>query len=313
MGFDYTNRISPRPTIFSYPNHSPTLYALLSKYDPYDYYRHYGFEAFASTKLIDFTRFKVTYSDYKERIAPVNTDFSVFRNDEDPRPSLAAVEGHLRSMGVALSFDSRPLIRNKGVDQQIPLIQYARFEAGLEYASPDFIENDFDFRRYYVEFERRQRTLGLGISTLRFYAGTSDGDLPPQKYFVADFGNFYFFNARGFNTLDETNFAGNRILAINARHDFKRRLWVASGLPYIEDIPLWLSLHVGVFWSQFRDHRSYPGDDYLLVAERPYREVGFSIGNLTPFLMPFNLLIDFSWQISKYDSNARSIELGIEF
>jgi hypothetical protein len=182
----------------------------------------------------------------------------------------------------------------------------------VEHASPDFIDNDFDYRRYFVNVFRRQRTLDQGLSSVGIYAGSSDGDLPPQRYYSVDFGDPYFFSGLGFNTLDQTNFGGSRALAVAARHEFRRRLFVASGLPLVRDIPYWLSVHGGIFWTDFKHHAGREGDDAINVAGQPYREIGFGLGNLTPFIMPFNFALHFTWQLSDYETSDWSIFLGLD-
>jgi hypothetical protein len=49
----------------------------------------------------------------------------------------------------------------------------------------------------------------------------------------------------------------------------------------------------------------------LATAPSPYTEVGFSLGNLTPFLSPFNLSASFSWQLSSYATRRFRFGFGI--
>ena len=64
--------------------------------------------------------------------------------------------------------------------------------------------------------------------------------------------------------------------------------------------------------SDFEGKTTFPGDEFLLTAEKPYIEAGFGIGNLTPFISPFNLAVFFSWQISDYDTDGFSWDIGIQ-
>jgi hypothetical protein len=313
VGFDVINRITHRPTVISDDDFNPTFEALMALKDPYDYFRIRGYRVFASTKLFDRTRLRIGFDDFEHYSEPLRTDYSFFGDpDQSLRENPDVIGGRLRSISARFRYDSRPLLNSKGVDYRIGELQYARIEAGVEYASPDFIDNDFDFRRYYVDLRRRQRTLGLGISEFRVYAGGSDGALPPQRYFSVDFSDSYFSNRLGFNTFDGVNFGGNRTLVISAHHNFRRRLFVASGIPGVKDIPLWLSVYGGVFWTEFRNHTPHEGDDYIVTANRSYRELGFGLGNLTPFLTPFNLGLNFTWQLSNYETSDFSIYLGLE-
>jgi hypothetical protein len=107
-----------------------------------------------------------------------------------------------------------------------------------------------------------------------------------------------------------TNYVGNRAAMVVVQHDFGRRLFAMSGLPLIRSLPFSLGLHGGVFYTAFADHASVPGDSLLTSAATPYSEIGFSLGNLTPFLSPFNLAARFSWQLSSYATRRFSFGFG---
>ena len=101
------------------------------------------------------------------------------------------------------------------------------------------------------------------------------------------------------------------------RHDFDRLLFAKSGIPVIRSLPCTFSVHGGVFWTEFVGQpaqgalrfdllapdgerlRAFPGP-YLLEARTPYSELGFGLGNLTPFVSPFNFAARFTWQLSNY-------------
>ena len=54
-----------------------------------------------------------------------------------------------------------------------------------------------------------------------------------------------------------------------------------------------------------------PGDSLLVAAPRAYSEVGFGLGNLTPFLSPFNLAAHFTWQLSSYPTSRFAFALSL--
>ena len=49
------------------------------------------------------------------------------------------------------------------------------------------------------------------------------------------------------------------------------------------------------------------------LSYKAYRELGFGVGNLTPYLAPFNLALFFTWQLSDYDTNDFWITWGVRF
>ncbi len=313
LGFDYRRRIERRSTLIAGADFNPTPLALAAGYDPLDYYRAKGWEATISMKLIDHTRLILKYSDYKHRSAPVTTRHTVFDYDEDrPRWNSPIAEGDFRSFKATFRYDSRKMFRNKGQDITIDDTEYWTFQASVERTAPDWIDSDFYFSRYYFDLRRNQRTLGMGISSLRIFAGDSDGDLPPQRYYTVDFGGGPLGTDMGPSSLGDDNFSGNRALLIYGRHDFRRRLFVTSGIPLVKDIPFWLSVHGGIFWTEFKNHRTWPGDDLIKNARRPYREIGVGLANLTPFISPLNLAFNFTWQLSKYDTSRWQLGFWID-
>jgi hypothetical protein len=197
------------------------------------------------------------------------------------------------------------------VDYRLGRLAWTRLSLGAEVAAPGVIPNDFSYRRYTFDVERRQRTLNVGVTTIRGAVGIATGYVPPQRYFTVDFGmETATFQRNGFNTLAETNYSGTRAALLTVRHDFDRLLFVKSRLPLVRSLPVTLSLQGGVFWTDFIDHPSAPGDLLLTPARRPYSELGFGLGNLTPFLSPFNLAAHITWQLSAYPTHRLRFGFG---
>lgn len=306
VGGTVKNEVVHRPTVISSPAYNPSFNAFFFKIDPFDYYRERGFELFASVKPVDFTRLMVTFSDYRQTSLATSVGHSVFRRSVRHRLNPPIIEGDLRSLGAALRYDSRPLINNKGVELTTDPTDFFLCEVGAEYSSPDFAGSDFDFRRYYIKVQAQSKFSGLGITTLTGYAGTSDRYLPPQKYFSIDFQDPDFFRRRGFNTVAESNFGGDRAASVYLSHDFGHFTFRNSGIGFLKKLPVGLKIYGGAFWTEFRNHPAYPGNEDIRMALRPYTEIGFGLTNLTPFLSPFNLAFHFTWQLSPYDTERYS-------
>ncbi|MEO8451622.1 MAG: DUF5686 family protein [Gemmatimonadota bacterium] len=311
VGALYHDETVRRPTLVS-RTYNPTTRALLFRLDPLDYYREQGLTLSLHTKLVDFTRFEIQYNDQRQSSLPVVTDYSVFSVDRRQRPNLPIEDGRLRSLSASLTYDSRPLAGRKGREQQLPQLIWTRLRLSAEVAAPGLIPNDFDFRRYSAQLERRQRTLGIGLTTISAAGGFATGAVPPQRDFIVDFGTeARTFQGTGFNTLKETNFAGTRAAMIVVEHDFGRLLFAKSGVPLVRQIPFGLSINGGVFWTDFHGGIPNPQDAALNTAPGGYAEFGFGIGNLTPFLSPFNLAAHFTWQLSAYPTRRFRFGLGL--
>jgi hypothetical protein len=288
-------------------DYNPTYRALLFRLDPLDYYREHGWTVSLNSKLFNFTEFDLRYKDVSQSSLGVVTNYSVFAVDRPQRPNPAIVEGRLRSLRGSLVYDSRPLLRSKGQDYYLEQFGGTRTRVSLvtEVAAPELIPNDFDFQRYAIQLERRQRTFNLGVTTIVAGAGVARGNVPPQRYFTIDFGmKTLTFQGNGYNTLSETNYAGTEAAMFTVRHNFDRLLFAKSHIPGIRQLPFTLSIHGGVFWTNFsRDHTPNPGDAFLASARRPYSELGFGLGNLTPFLSPLNFAAHVTWQLSAYPTH----------
>ncbi len=310
IGATYHDETVQRPAMISGAYNSTQL-ALFAKIDPLDYYREEGFTVSFSTKLVDFTQFRLQYNDVNQSSASVVSDYSIFDNDKLQRANPAIVNGRLRSVSASFTYDSRPLLKSKGRDFFFNTLTYTRITLGAEHTSPSFVGSDFDFRRYTLRLRRRQRTFSLGLTTIDAVAALSSGRLPTQRYFTVDFGNGVFFQGGGFNTLEEQNFSGNRAAMFFVNHDFEQRLLRASRIPLIRDLPITLSVHGGAFWTDFVNHTPNPGDALVATAPSAYTELGFGVGNLTPMIAPFNFSAWFTWQLSSYGTERFAFAFGI--
>jgi len=309
FGADYRNKITRRPTIMTSTRFNPTFMSLGFKIDQLDYYHEKGFRLDLESKLLNKTNLAISYSDYSQYSETNHTDYSVFYPDKEHRINPSITDGKLRSLSANFMWDSRPRIKNKNEVFYMITTNYIRFNAGIEYASPDFIKNDFDFRRYYISITKRQRMFGWGVSSFYLYAGGSDGQLPPQRYFMVDYGGEAMITARAFKTMSDCNFAGNRAGVLYLDHNFGTRLFRESRLPLIKNLPFSFSVYGGIFWAEFKNHTEQPGDKCYKVAKKPYREIGFGIGRLP--VMNFKMM--FTWQLSDYPTEDFSFDFLFEF
>ncbi len=311
VGFEYHDEITHRPTIFTKPDFDPAFFAFLADMDPFDYYVEKGFKARVGLRPIRHLEFAAIYRDFKQYTVGKNEDYSLFDPDT-ARFNPPIADGHLRSVGAELVWDSRNLILNKGQELPESQLPYVIFKTGVEYASPDFIDNDFHYRRYFASFNPHYRFLGLGTSEMLLYGGMSDGKLTPQNLFTVDFAGELMPEHLSFKTLGRNNFSGNRVVSAYISHDFGRLLFLKSGLPGIKDLPLSLGVHGGAFWTDLRGENFQATMDNARLARTAFSELGFSVGRIPP--LSFKLY--FTWQLSGYTSDdieKFSFDLGFGF
>jgi hypothetical protein len=310
IGASYHDETVNRST-FPSDGNDPTIRAWLSGRDPFDYYRERGFSLLLRSQLVGPLGVELRYDDARQSSLPMTTESLFGKDNVRPNPPIA--DGTLRSLAALLIYDSRPILRTKHADRRLPESDWVRVRLGVEVSAPSLIQSDFAFRRYWGQVERRQPISGWGVTTVSAMAGTATGNLPPQRYFAVDFGtDLLGFQRAAFTTLENATYSGSRAAAVAVEHDFRSFLFAKSGLPLIRKIPLTLSIHAGAFWTGFAANRSsYPGDSVLRTARTPYTELGFGVGNLTPFLAPFNLAAYFTWQLSHYPTHGFRFGLAI--
>ncbi len=311
VGAAYGDETVSRPTLIS-NQYNPTFRALFSRADPLDYYRERGLNVALRTKLLDLTQLELGYEDARQSSLDTLPGYSFHSTRYPPRDNPPIAAGHLRAVSATLSWDSRQMVRSGETDFRLNPASWTRITAGVEVAAPSVLPDDFSYRRYQVQIERAQPLFGWGTTTISAVGGIATGLVPPQRYFTVDFGmDFLAVEGNAFSTLSRTNYYGNRAAVLTVRHDFDRILLARSGLPLIRDLPFTLSVQGGLFWADFVNHRPSPADSMLATAPTPYTEVGFSLGNLTPFLSPFNFSATFAWQLSSYATRRFRFGIGL--
>lgn len=277
--------------------------AFVNRIDPNDYYRDHGILLSLGAKLLNFTRFELRYADTHQATLDTLPGLGFHSTRLPPLPNPPIRDGHLRSVSGILTFDSRQLVRNRGVDVRLSGPDWTRASVSLEVAAHDILDGDFSFRRYTFQLQHRQQMGGLGSTTVTLVGGLATHFAPPQQYFTMGYGlQLFAAEGAGFNTLSRVEYAGNRALMVTLRHDFGRLLRI---------VPATLSLHGGVFWTDLVGNVPAPADSMLTMARRPYTEAGFTLGNLTPFLAPFDFAASFTWQLSSYPT--RPFRFGFGF
>ncbi len=308
IGWRYHDETMVRPTLPS-SGRDATLHALVAR-DPFDYYRERGVVLSVDARLIGKVRVGGDYRDARQANLPVSSDFTVRRSERIVRDNAPIIPGRLRSLTGRLSLDTRPVMRAKGGDYPLPTLAWSWVQFTAELSDPDWIASDFSYRRFQVEAMHRRRIGTIGALTLRSVAGWSRGALPPQRQFGVDHGTDPLGLERiGFNAMGDTLFAGNRLWAVTARHEFGRLPFAASGIPVIRDLPVRVSVQGGAFRTAWNRAGPRPVGVHD-ATDRTYGEVGLRFDGLTPFLAPFDLTVAITRQLSSYPTKGWAVGFG---
>ena len=311
LGASWGDETVSRPTLIS-GQYNPTFRALFARVDPLDYYRERGLHVSFRTKLWELTGLELGYEDAAQSSLDTLPGYSFHSTRYPPRDNPPIAPGHLRALSATVTWDSRQMVRTHGADFRLSPMRWTRITAGVEAAAPSVIPDDFSYRRWTLEIEHAQPLAGWGTTTVSAVGGIATGFVPPQRYFTVDFGmDVLAVEGNGFRTLDRTNYYGTRAAVLTVRHDFDRILFARSGLPLVRSLPFTLSVQGGLFWTALVDHPVFAGDSELATAPTPYTELGFSLGNLTPFLSPFNFAATFAWQLSSYATRRFRFGIGL--
>jgi hypothetical protein len=310
VGLRLYDQIARRPALITTPEVSSTFEALWFKFDGLDYYRERGGAIWAEIKPVNHTRLRAGLKIAEQTAQVTNTDFSIFRNDLPPRENPTIIAGDMRSTFATFTYDSRKRIKTGRSDQLDFAATYLRIALRADWSSPDFLKSDFDFARYEGIAQMRFRPPIPGLTSIRLAGGVSTGAPPVQSWFVVDYGTGGLFDRRGYVTLDENNFVGSSAASVTLEHSFGRRSFALTRIPLVDKLPFSLSVRAGAFWTDVKQiNVSFHPN--LRVARTAYTEAGFALGNLTPFLSPFNLQMWFNWQLSAYDT--KRLSLGFDF
>lgn len=306
FSFGYHKEVVKRQSLMLDSDENATVLALFDKTDPNDYFLEEGYYLGFSTKLLSKVNISTTYSDFLQSSLENSTEFSFFNKNKKHRPNPAIRNGRLRALSAITTWDTRPLMNNKGEIIKLDVASYTIFKAGFEYAGPDFVDNDFYYKRYFMSINHNQRLFGLGQSQIYLGGGLSEGNLPPQRNYLFDYSGLVFSQPISFKTMRENSFEGNKAGVIYIHHDFGRNLFEWSQIPKIKDIPFSIGIHGGAFWASHENANNVQMVSYHGVAEKAYYEIGFSIGRITAL----RYRLYFTWQLSDYETEKFAITLG---
>lgn len=311
LSAEIKDKITKRPSVTAGSSHNPTLMALAAKYDPFDYYREKGFKVGFDFKPIRRNRIGLTINSYNQTSVKGNNSYSFYHRDDPPRINPEITDGRLRSIEMTWRFDSRKLFNNKGVESPGFAHDYVTWQLKAEYSSPGFLASDFSFKRYSFSAHAIAQLVGSSQTEFNLAFGYSENNLPAQRFFGVDFGVGLIMSERGYNTIGDSLFFGDRIASAYLVHDLGRAPFAKVPLPLINRIPFGLMVHGGLFWSSFQTETTVPLGNHR-TAIKPYSEAGFTLYNLTPFVSPLNFALGITWQLSDYDTSDWNIHFGIK-
>lgn len=191
---------------------------LLGGEDYYDYYRKEGFRVQAG---IAFDRPQVSiqaeFRSEDHASLPQTTNYDLL-GTSPLRENPSVFEGDLRSLSATLAMGDS--------FNPLGLFGQNRMALSIEHSDPDLLGGDMAFTRYDVAVDGRlptffSRRLLSNTLDVRLVAGTSVGDLPPQRRGSVDGSLGIYSPFGGLRTREGTPYTGDQYAAFFWEHNFR--------------------------------------------------------------------------------------------
>lgn len=285
LSLDYRNGTEPRAGSGQYPIFMNSFLTLLGGNDYYDYLLNEKVSisgGYRLTNVFNLVPVKISLALGDERHRPVekSTDYTIMNGTENQRENPAVPAGRLRSlvMTIALGNDSIPF----------GLAGQKRAELNIEHSSPSFLSSDFSFTRSWVVIDWKlntflRRRMLPNTLDIRFTGGTSNGDLPIQRFGTID-GNLGTFSPFGvFRSLRGHPLEGASYCALFWEHNFRTVPFELIGLRSLVRKGTGIILHgaAGRTWIAQTRLNNLSYRPYYL--DRMHHEIGLSINSLFGF------------------------------
>jgi len=191
---------------------------LLGGSDYFDYYRKEGFRVEAG---IAFDRPQVSieagFRSEKHASLPHTTNYDLL-GTSPLRENPVILEGDLQSLSATLVIGDS--------FNPLGLFGQNRIALSIEHSDPDFLGGDMAFTRYDIAVDGRlptffRRRLLANTLDVRLTAGTSSGDLPPQRRGIVDGSLGIYSPFGGLRTLEGIPYMGDQYAAFFWEHNFR--------------------------------------------------------------------------------------------
>ncbi|UCE07407.1 MAG: hypothetical protein JSW07_05080, partial [bacterium] len=286
------------------PTYSITIASLAPLFGQDDYFDYYWKKSINinfgySVQKIN-SVFKIDLNSEMHTALSKQSDFNLVWSDYEQRLNPEIEEGNLRSILFSAAYG----------ENYIPfgVIGQNRLALEIEYSSPDILSSNFTFTRYLISLDIRintflKRRLLPAAFDIHFSAGTSRGELPPQRMMHIDGTILGFSPFSVLRSLPRRPYEGEHFLAVFWEHNFRTIPFELLGLDYLARKGIGIILHGACGRTWIDQARTTAFAFSLNSANRLHSEIGISINGL------FGLLrMDFTQRL---DRNIFHIGFGL--
>lgn len=268
IGVEAYRKLNNFPDGNFYSEFEISLSSLIGKNDYRDYFISSGWRIFVKANIADKFNTELSFISERQKSLQTNSNYSFFALGNRYRSNPQILDGKLRSFQLNLRYGARPVVLN--------LIFVDALEFTVEHTQNSIFKSDFDFTRYHVAASYNFNTFlrsHLFPPTLRIYliAGTSTGQLPPQKMFTIDsqLGGYAPFGV--LKTSYPRRYIGDKFVKISIEHNFRNIPFLLLGIPYLYK----RNIEFVVFSSTAQTWQNSNS-----VTEGWYSEAGVGIGKI---------------------------------
>jgi len=278
---------------YGFRNEGITLTSLLFNNDYGDYYYSQGYKIGfeAGIGQLRFIRrnvferpktIKLYFQHERQRQAEINTEFSILSPSRLFRDNPGIIEGTENALGFELNYNISPERRLSDFG--------IRLEGQI--SDPKLVSSDFDYKRFLTSFNLRTKTLPLWRLDMRFSAGFSEGNLPPQRFFSLESAVSGIAGLNSFRGLGVKEFYGDRYFSLAFEHNFGEIIPGVLRIPNVASFGLEFTIFGNVAYTEFSDNVIFSPLNELLMrnkqtsttADKFYYEAGFGINQILVFL-----------------------------
>ncbi len=227
-----------------------SLASFLIHEDFQDYFRRTGYEFHMSQNISIFFKGTLAYRNDDYESVKRNTNWALFGGDKDFQPNPLINEGNMRSIYGELYLDTRD-------NKKLPRRGWYGL-VSMEMSNSD-LESDFYFNQYIFELRRYQKFGGNERLDMRLKIGSSEGELPVQKWY--EIGGLS--TLRGF---DHKEYAGDRMVLANFEYNISPKT-VSANLLFLDRMRYILFFDMGKAWfvNNPEDDKWYEGFSNLTI------------------------------------------------
>ena len=285
---------------------TPTILALLTKYEFRDYFYSKGFDLEISGDVFPVVNLKLGFINRTDKNAYNNSDFSFFSKNKTYRSNPAIYVTKVNAVKTGFKLDFRDFIEDGYSRRRISLGgSYITFEGDVTLSDPDILKSNVDFTKYELRSETRLRTFRNCILNIKTNLIYNNGTLPFQMFHSLPGNIDAVSGSYTFRTLKYNEILGDRIVTIMIEHFFGNELFRWLQVPGLKDWDIILDSFFNIAYTDISNKSKTILNYSLQTFKNPFYEIGFGIGHA---LLP--LTIEFAWKLNHKDVNNFRVSIN---